>query len=428
MAELVAEASAAGDGQSAWRAPATRSHPLPVRTRPAARPGRSPAACRSIDPRAPARRRRPGLDGGRSWARRCGPRAFPSANQGDIDTQQIAGAVATATHGSGLDEVSFSATVRRMTIVTAGGEVVRIGEDDPRRLRVAQVAVGMLGAAAVLMAVIGAVRAAAPGAVDRHRRVRDRRGGREAGLASRYLSAELVAAIVLGLAIAGRPVPSAGLAAVGLVAAVVVRCVGILRAYDQAAGRSSTLRSIGASIDPADRAADARRPPDRRSRRTHLLRRADLGPTPCTDARVATTFRTSVLDLPPPFPDQATAGYAAPGLVGEAWANFGWLGLGLFALVGALVERLGALIAIATPRGATSSAAALATLFVARTHALGLDGVAILHRPRRGVALVGGARRRPGGGPSTAVSLACVRVSSPSVTAPLMPMDSGPAS
>ncbi|MGH3075844.1 MAG: D-arabinono-1,4-lactone oxidase, partial [Gaiellales bacterium] len=65
-------------------------------------------------------------------------------NQGDIDTQGIAGAVATATHGSGLGLQSFSATVRRMRIVTAGGDVLELGEDDPR-LPAAQVAIGMLG-------------------------------------------------------------------------------------------------------------------------------------------------------------------------------------------------------------------------------------------------------------------------------------------
>jgi FAD/FMN-containing dehydrogenase len=66
------------------------------------------------------------------------------ANQGDIDTQGIAGAVATATHGSGLGLPAFSATVRRMQLVTAGGEVVEIAEDDAR-LPAAQVALGMLG-------------------------------------------------------------------------------------------------------------------------------------------------------------------------------------------------------------------------------------------------------------------------------------------
>ncbi len=66
-------------------------------------------------------------------------------NQGDIVAQQIAGAVSTATHGSGLRLGSFSAGVRRMRIVTPTGEIVEIGENEPDRLHAAQVAVGMLG-------------------------------------------------------------------------------------------------------------------------------------------------------------------------------------------------------------------------------------------------------------------------------------------
>ena len=66
-------------------------------------------------------------------------------NQGDIDTQQIAGAVATATHGSGTAYTSLSGAVRGMRLVTAAGEVLEIGEDDPDLLRAAQVSVGMLG-------------------------------------------------------------------------------------------------------------------------------------------------------------------------------------------------------------------------------------------------------------------------------------------
>ena len=67
------------------------------------------------------------------------------ANQGDIIEQQIAGAVSTATHGSGLGLGSFSSSVRRVRVVTADGETVDIGEDDPELLHAAQVAVGMLG-------------------------------------------------------------------------------------------------------------------------------------------------------------------------------------------------------------------------------------------------------------------------------------------
>jgi FAD/FMN-containing dehydrogenase len=66
-------------------------------------------------------------------------------NQGDIDTQRIAGAVATATHGSGTGYTSLSGIVRGVRLVTATGEIRQIGEDQPELLRAAQVAVGMLG-------------------------------------------------------------------------------------------------------------------------------------------------------------------------------------------------------------------------------------------------------------------------------------------
>jgi FAD/FMN-containing dehydrogenase len=66
-------------------------------------------------------------------------------NQGDIDTQQIAGAVATGTHGSGTRYTSLSGVVRGVRLVTASGEVRHIGEDEPDLLHAAQVSVGMLG-------------------------------------------------------------------------------------------------------------------------------------------------------------------------------------------------------------------------------------------------------------------------------------------
>ena len=66
-------------------------------------------------------------------------------NQGDIDTQHIAGAVATATHGSGTRYTSLSGVVRGLRLVTATGEQLDIGEDDPDLLHAAQVSVGMLG-------------------------------------------------------------------------------------------------------------------------------------------------------------------------------------------------------------------------------------------------------------------------------------------
>ncbi|MBV8999393.1 MAG: FAD-binding protein [Solirubrobacterales bacterium] len=66
-------------------------------------------------------------------------------NQGDIDTQQIAGAVATATHGSGIRNTCFSGVVRGVRLVTGTGEVRDIDESEPDLLRAAQVSIGMLG-------------------------------------------------------------------------------------------------------------------------------------------------------------------------------------------------------------------------------------------------------------------------------------------
>jgi FAD/FMN-containing dehydrogenase len=67
------------------------------------------------------------------------------ANQGDIDTQAIAGAIATGTHGSGNALPSFSATLRGCRLVDGCGEIVEIDETRPDLLRAAQVAIGLLG-------------------------------------------------------------------------------------------------------------------------------------------------------------------------------------------------------------------------------------------------------------------------------------------
>jgi FAD/FMN-containing dehydrogenase len=69
---------------------------------------------------------------------------FSLANQGDIDTQGIAGAISTCTHGSGLALCSFSAALRRARLVVASGDVLEIGPDDPR-LPAVQASIGMLG-------------------------------------------------------------------------------------------------------------------------------------------------------------------------------------------------------------------------------------------------------------------------------------------
>lgn len=66
------------------------------------------------------------------------------ANQGDIDNQHIGGAIATATHGTGLAFGSFSDLVEGLRLCTADGEMVDIDANDPR-LPAAATAVGALG-------------------------------------------------------------------------------------------------------------------------------------------------------------------------------------------------------------------------------------------------------------------------------------------
>lgn len=66
-------------------------------------------------------------------------------NQGDIDKQQIAGALATSTHGSGKNLGSFSSSLRWAKLINGYGEIVEIGEGQLRELRAAQVALGTLG-------------------------------------------------------------------------------------------------------------------------------------------------------------------------------------------------------------------------------------------------------------------------------------------
>lgn len=90
----------------------------------------------------------------RAWAgtriRDFGPSLWTAGlclkNQGDIDTQQIGGAIGTATHGSGIDQQSFSATVKSLRIVTATGEVLEVDARTPELLAAARVSMGMLGA------------------------------------------------------------------------------------------------------------------------------------------------------------------------------------------------------------------------------------------------------------------------------------------
>src|SRR5882672_6025658 len=61
-------------------------------------------------------------------------------NQGDIDAQALAGALATATHGTGARFGNLSTRVVGMRLVTASGDVVDLThESDPEGLRAARV-------------------------------------------------------------------------------------------------------------------------------------------------------------------------------------------------------------------------------------------------------------------------------------------------
>ncbi len=66
-------------------------------------------------------------------------------NMGDIDKQTVAGAIATATHGSGIRLGSLSSVVGGVRIVTGTGEVMDIDTGSPERLGAAQTALGTLG-------------------------------------------------------------------------------------------------------------------------------------------------------------------------------------------------------------------------------------------------------------------------------------------
>lgn len=71
-------------------------------------------------------------------------RGLALANQGDIDTQSIAGAVATATHGSGRRLPNFSATLTGARFVDGNGEIVSVGTGHPD-LPALQTSIGLLG-------------------------------------------------------------------------------------------------------------------------------------------------------------------------------------------------------------------------------------------------------------------------------------------
>ena len=68
------------------------------------------------------------------------------ANQGDIDTQAIAGALSTGTHGTGIGLGCLSSQAVGMRLVQPDGSVLDLDADqDPETMAAAQVSIGMLG-------------------------------------------------------------------------------------------------------------------------------------------------------------------------------------------------------------------------------------------------------------------------------------------
>jgi len=78
-------------------------------------------------------------------------RGLALENQGDIDRQTLAGALATATHGTGARFRNLSASVVALRLVDGSGEVVELsGDSDPDGWRAARVGLGALGAVSAI--------------------------------------------------------------------------------------------------------------------------------------------------------------------------------------------------------------------------------------------------------------------------------------
>jgi FAD-linked oxidoreductase len=86
----------------------------------------------------------------RALGRELAGRNLALENQGDIDAQSLAGAISTATHGTGGRFRNLSAQVVGMTVVDGTGEVVELrGEDELRAGRVSLGALGVIASVTV---------------------------------------------------------------------------------------------------------------------------------------------------------------------------------------------------------------------------------------------------------------------------------------
>jgi FAD-linked oxidoreductase len=75
---------------------------------------------------------------------RLAARGLAMENQGDVDPQSVAGAISTATHGTGGRFGNLSSQVAGLRVVTASGDVVELRDGDD--LLAARVSLGALGA------------------------------------------------------------------------------------------------------------------------------------------------------------------------------------------------------------------------------------------------------------------------------------------
>jgi FAD-linked oxidoreductase len=82
----------------------------------------------------------------RALSQRLAEYGLAMENLGDIDVQSIAGAISTATHGTGAQLRNISAQVAELTLVLADGSTLQCSpERDPDVFRAARVGLGALG-------------------------------------------------------------------------------------------------------------------------------------------------------------------------------------------------------------------------------------------------------------------------------------------
>lgn len=66
-------------------------------------------------------------------------------NQGDIDSQSIAGALTTGTHGTGLHLGNLASSIVGMKLVQPNGNLITVDESTPELLQAGRVSLGVLG-------------------------------------------------------------------------------------------------------------------------------------------------------------------------------------------------------------------------------------------------------------------------------------------